>query len=87
MSHGKKMYLTGSVSVKIGEKLTGFKSDESYGLALGHGKVTGDSSKAATNILNDINAQIEKAWKKAKLSGDAPEVTSGDIEWDTYSAK
>ncbi len=87
MSHGKKMYLTGSASVKIGTASKAFKAEEAYGLALGHGKVTGSSDKAAKNIVNDINAQIASAWKKAKLTGDAPEVTSGDVEWDTYSAK
>lgn len=87
MSHGKKMYLTGSASVKIGTTAKAFKAEESYGLALGHGKVTGSSDKAAKSIVDDINSQIEKAWKKAKLTGDAPEVTASDVEWDTYSAK
>jgi hypothetical protein len=81
------MYLTGTATVKIGTKNQAFKSEEAYGVALTHGKVTGSSEKAAKSILDDINFQIDKAWKKAKLGGDAPEVESGDIEWDTYSAK
>lgn len=87
MSHGKKMYLKGTATVDIGGRDKAFSSEESYGIALSHGKITGDPSKAQKNIVNDLNAQIQSAWKKAKLGGDAPEVDYDDIEWDTFSAK
>lgn len=81
------MILTGSVEVSIAGRKTSFKAEEKYGVALTHGKVTGSSDKAAKSILNDLNFQYDKAWKKAKMPGNAPDLTADDVTWDVYSAK
>ena len=87
MSHGKSMMLTGSVEVTIAGKKMTFKSEEKYGLALSHGKVSGNSDKAQKSILGDLNLQYDKAWKKAKIPSASPDLTAADVSWDTYSAK
>lgn len=91
MSHGKSVMLSGSTKKPIefpnSKKKTYFKATAEVGIAYTHGKIAGDASKAETEIVNDINVQIDSAWKKDKAAGDSPEITKADLEFSTFSKK
>lgn len=86
MSHGKTLYLAGSVSVEIDGREQGFSAECKLTTIKGHAQ-SPEVTKPEKEIIDDINAQIASAWKKKKCQGEAPEVAKGDIDWNFRTAK
>jgi hypothetical protein len=86
MSHGKTLYLAGSVSVKIDGREQGFKSEASLAKIKSHAQ-NAEVSGPEKEIVDDLNFQISKEWKKKKCEGDAPEVTKDDVDWNYRTGK
>lgn len=90
MSHGKTVMLKGSTKKPVdmpGNKKKDFYAEAEVGIAFTHGKVTGDATKAQKEIVDDINLQIDKMWKKEKGTGESPEITATDLDFETFSKR
>lgn len=86
MSHGKSLYLKGSVSVDIGGRSEGFSAEEKLTTIKGHAQDV-SVTKAEKAILGDLNAQIASKWKKKKAAGSAPDVTKKEVDWSYRTGK